>query len=183
MEIYRRASERLKDEDIYHVWISSAMRIYGVSKCREVYDYILNHTENETTADWCLRYADFEVKITEYQRARDILLYGAQFADPSKMEYFWNHFDEFEHSHGTKETFAEMLSQKNIAAQRFNTTVNVGMAGEIVGSEDDDLLLEEIENHRLLSVQEQLIPKTVYDSGINATSQFNPKKRVRKDLN
>ena len=182
MDIYKRAAKVLNDDDIYFAWIASCMRIYGIPKCREVYDYILDNSEGENAANWCMRYAAVEVKLTEYQRARDIFKHGAQFADPSKMNEYWEAYDKFEHSFGTKETFAEMLSTKNLASKKFQSTVNIGM---FQGSddEDEDLLLEEIENHRLLSVQEQLIPKTIYDKGINAPSQFTPNKRVKANLN
>ena len=184
MNIYRRAADELNDDEVYHVWIASTMSIFGASKCREVYEYAISKTSGETAALWCSRYAKMEAKLTEYQRARDIFLHGAQFANPEKLPDYWQQFEEFENAHGTKDTFAEMLSQKNLATQKFNNSIHIGMINE--ENEDEDKVLDEIENARLLSVQEQMIPKTIFDNGINANSTINEifaKKKIKRNLN
>ncbi|EAY10843.1 hypothetical protein TVAG_258450 [Trichomonas vaginalis G3] len=187
MSIYKRATEQLNDSRVYHVWISAAMRIFGAIKARQVYDYAVNTLSGQEAADWCVRYAAMESKLKEFERARKIFIHGSQFADPAKCHDFWESYEKFETEHGTKDTFAEMLSQKNIAAQKFNSEIHMGMVNEEMDTAalDDEKELDVVENARKLAVLEQRIPKTIYEGGLNQVStisQLFSSKKTKKKL-
>lgn len=175
MSIYKRAAEELGDTRIFSVWVSAAVRIFGAIKARQVYEYAVSKLSGTEAWQWCIKYASMESKIGEHERARRIFMHGSQFADPAKAAEFWEAYEQFENAHGTKDTFAEMLSQKNIAAQKYNSSVHMGMINDEmdIAAMDDDAELEVVENARKLAVLEQRIPRTIFDGGINQISTIN----------
>lgn len=86
MVVYERAAKGVAAKDkmsVYELYISKAAEYYGVTKTREIYEDAINEglpTENVKTM--CLRYAKMEKKVGEIDRARAIMVHGAQLADP-----------------------------------------------------------------------------------------------------
>lgn len=167
MDILKRAAELCQNDEILHVWVSTACRLYGAAKTREVYKFAVDlygkKGENIKCAEWCIRFAKLETKLTEYDRARSIYIHGTQYADPSIFKDYWDEYENFEKSHGTKENYKEMLSQKNLAAARFNKTTHIGIAAEGKGlvSTNEDEELAEVEGMREAIVAEAKIPATI----------------------
>ncbi|OHT06115.1 Pre-mRNA-splicing factor SYF1 [Tritrichomonas foetus] len=181
MEIYRRASDICKSDEVIHVWVAAACRLYGVAKAREVYEYAVSQFAGDRRcSEWCLRYAALETKLTEYERARTIYIHGGQFAEPDTFAHYWDEYEEFEKKHGTKQTYKEMLSQKNVAVARFNRTIHVGLAQEGKGivSKDEDEELNDVEATREVLNAEVKIPETIYDGGsFTAIERFAKRNR------
>ncbi|KAH0795995.1 Pre-mRNA-splicing factor SYF1 [Histomonas meleagridis] len=167
MEIYRRAINQIDDkneEDMFNTWITSACKLYGVAKSREIYEYAIHKFTDLRAAKWSERYAALETKLTEYERARFIYIHGSQFADPEKCKEFWEKYEQFERLHGTKETFTEMLSQKNLAVARFNRVTNNAEVTEI-SKEDEDREIAEVDATQEVMNNELKIAETIYDQG------------------
>jgi len=74
-----------------------------------------------------------ETGLNEIDRARAVLSYGAQMADPRRNDAYWKAWNEFEISHGNEETFREMLRIKRSVEASFST-VNYN-AAEMSGSD------------------------------------------------
>jgi pre-mRNA-splicing factor SYF1 len=178
MAIYGRAAERTADEDVFHVWIAAACRTRGVARARTVYEAAIARFDGEKVAEWCLRFAGFETKLMEFDRARQIFAHGGQFADPESAAWFWQRFEEFEIKFGTKETFREMLAMKTLAAARMNAPVHIGLARARLGDEDEEKELDEAEAVRKVMEQEQQIPETIFDAGrFSVLERFQRKKK------
>lgn len=183
MDIYKRAADLCQNDDIFNVWVASGCRLFGVPKAREVYEYAIEtyrkNRDDEKCSQWCLKYARFEAKLTEFDRARRSFIHGTQFSNPATCTKYWEEYEQFEVKNGTKETFKEMLSQKNLAVARFNRTTHIGMHEEGKGltPEDEELEYQNVEGSRLLSVKENQIPETIYENGIFSAMERIQKKR------
>jgi pre-mRNA-splicing factor SYF1 len=168
--IYKRAADHVGNEDIVYVWLSASDRLFGAVETRNVYDYAIRKFDGELKLEWCRNYASYETKLLEFDRARSIYLYAAEFADFGKNGGFWEEFERFEQSHGSKETYAEMLSQRNIARARTNVEMEIG---------DEEQELVDVEATRRVMEQGQKIPETIYDAGsFTVMERFARKRRT-----
>lgn len=182
-DIYRRAIEVNDDDQIWEIWIRSANKSCGVTETRKVYDLTLSHFNGHRALTWVRKYAAFETKMTEYDRARAIYTHGCQFADPEKVPDYWNEFDEFEVRYGTTDTYKEMLSQKNLARMKFNHSINLQFIKDLNEDEleNEEQELAEADAHKEIMIQEQLIAPTIYDAGnYTLPERFERQKRFAK---
>ncbi|KAL3672121.1 hypothetical protein V7S43_002784 [Phytophthora oleae] len=122
MTIYERASDAVPDADklaIYDKYIKKAQKFFGVAKVREVYQRGITKLPDQCVAHLCLKFAQMETKLGEFDRARAIYAHASQFCDPRQHEKsFWTVWHEFEVSHGSEHTFLEMLRiKRSVVAQ------------------------------------------------------------------
>jgi pre-mRNA-splicing factor SYF1 len=61
-----------------------------------------------------------ETGLREIDRARAVLIYGSQLADPRRDPNYWKTWHEFEVSYGNEETFREMLRVKRSVQAAYN---------------------------------------------------------------
>ena len=177
MIIYKRFADYISDELTYQIWVCSTHRIYGVAKSREIYEYAILKSNGEAAGRWAMKYASFEIKLGELDRARDIYINGSQFADPNKFQLYWDTFEAFEQKYGTTETYKNMLSLKNYAIEKYGTDIHMGTINE---DQSDDEQVEEIEN---LIEQDELIKKVpdhIYQVGLNQKIIYRVDKRKNK---
>lgn len=116
MTIYSRAIQLLSNEnekyDMYQLYIKKTEHYYGVTKTRAIYEKAIQEKENfneEHIKEMCIQYSEMETKLGEIDRARAILQYGSQFADPRVHESYWIQWRKFEEAHGNLDTFKDML--------------------------------------------------------------------------
>ena len=129
MEVYNRAvssggvpvSERLS---VYDVYIPRAMEFFGVGKVRDVFAAAADDAElpNDVTKELTIRFAEFERKLGELDRARALYVHASQFSNPVQDADFWSTWHEFEVRHGNEDTFREMLRIKRAVAASFSDT-------------------------------------------------------------
>ncbi|KAG6972991.1 hypothetical protein JG688_00003719 [Phytophthora aleatoria] len=139
MTIYERASDAVPDDDklsIYEKYIKKAQKFFGVAKVRDVYQRGISKLPDKCVPNLCLKFAQMETKLGEFDRARAIYAHASQFCDPRQHEKsFWKVWHEFEVSHGSEHTFLEMLRIKRSVKQ----IVEVANEEEIdLDDEDDD---------------------------------------------
>ena len=129
MEVYNRAvssggvpvSERLS---VYDAYIPRAMEFFGVGKVRDVFAAAADDAElpNDVTKELTIRFAEFERKLGELDRARALYVHASQFSNPVQDADFWSTWHEFEVRHGNEDTFREMLRIKRAVAASFSDT-------------------------------------------------------------
>ncbi|KAL3798881.1 hypothetical protein ACHAW5_004121 [Stephanodiscus triporus] len=90
----------------------------------------------------CLEYAKMETGLREVDRARTVLVYGSQLADPRRDPDYWKAWHEFEVSFGNEETFREMLRVKRSVQAAFST-VNYNAAEMGAGVPQMDTMTED----------------------------------------
>ncbi|KAG6620112.1 pre-mRNA-splicing factor SYF1-like protein [Phytophthora cinnamomi] len=122
MTIYERASDAVPDDDklaIYDKYIKKAQKFFGVAKVRDVYQRGITKLPDKCVPHLCLKFAQMETKLGEFDRARAIYAHSSQFCDPRQHEKsFWKVWHEFEVSHGSEHTFLEMLRiKRSVVAQ------------------------------------------------------------------
>ncbi|CAI5710291.1 unnamed protein product [Hyaloperonospora brassicae] len=122
MTIYERASDAVPDDDklaLYDKYIKKAQKFFGVAKVRDVYKSGIAKLPDKCVPHLCLRFAQMEAKLGEFDRARAIYAHASQFCDPRLHETsFWKVWHEFEVSHGSEHTFLEMLRiKRSVVAQ------------------------------------------------------------------
>ncbi|KAG3109486.1 Pre-mRNA-splicing factor [Phytophthora idaei] len=122
MTIYERASDAVPDDDklsIYEKYIKKSQKFFGVAKVRDVYQRGISKLPDKCVSNLCLKFAQMETKLGEFDRARAIYAHASQFCDPRQHEKsFWKVWHEFEVSHGSEHTFLEMLRiKRSVVAQ------------------------------------------------------------------
>ena len=68
----------------------------------------------------CLEFAQMEVQLGEFERARGVYGHAAQFSDPKTCPSLWDAWHGFELRHGTEDTLKDMLRVKRAVQVRFN---------------------------------------------------------------
>ena len=67
---------------MYMLYIKRTADLFGGPAMRDVYEKAIKNLPDARLPTVCLRYAQLEIKLGEIDRARGILVYSAQFADP-----------------------------------------------------------------------------------------------------
>lgn len=126
----------------YRLYISKAIQYLGVTSARPIYEAAISALGDGPASRMCLEYAKMETGLRETDRARTVLVYGAQLADPRRDPDYWKAWHEFEVSHGNEETFREMLRVKRSVQAAFST-VNYNSAEMGAGAPKVETLSEE----------------------------------------
>merc|ERR1712193_181571 len=116
-QVYERAIKGVPSEQrlsFYVLLIEKARQFYGISKVREIYDSALEtmvqpDLKEGDIRSLCLDYVHLERKLGEIERARAILVFASQFANPSLDPSFWQVWNQFEVAHGNEDSFKDML--------------------------------------------------------------------------
>ncbi len=124
MDVYDRAvvgvpvDERLS---VYDIYVARAMEFFGVAKVRAVFESAADATDlpSDVTKTLVMRFAEFERKLGELERARALYVHASQFSNPVKDPEFWATWHAFEVQHGNEDTFREMLRIKRAVAAAF----------------------------------------------------------------
>jgi len=126
----------------YRLYIAKAIHYLGIASARPIYESAISSLDDGPASRICLEYAKMETGLREKDRARTVLVYGAQLADPRRDPDYWKAWHEFEISHGNEETFREMLRVKRSVQAAFST-VNYNAAEMGGGVPRVDTLTEE----------------------------------------
>ncbi|OUS43655.1 hypothetical protein BE221DRAFT_194353 [Ostreococcus tauri] len=127
MDVYDRACRTVPVDErlsVYDVYVNRAMEFFGVAKVRDVFTRAAEDDElpANVAKTLAVRFAEFERKLGELDRARALYAHASQFSDPTKDAEFWSTWHEFEVRHGNEETFREMLRVKRAVAASFSDT-------------------------------------------------------------
>ena len=127
----------------YQLFIAKTTKYMGITATRDIYQVAIDDlTEDAPAAQMCLDFSKMETSLQEIDRARAILTFGAQMADPRRNEHYWKTWNDFEVAHGNEETFREMLRVKRSIEASFST-VNYNAAEMSATTEKVDTLTNE----------------------------------------
>ena len=126
----------------YRLYIAKAIQYLGVTSARPIYETAISALEDGPASRICLEYAKMETGLREIDRARTVLIYGSQLADPRRDPNYWKIWHEFEVSYGNEETFREMLRVKRSVQAAFST-VNYNAAEMGAGLTQIDTMTED----------------------------------------
>ena len=140
LSVYRKMCHVVPEKyTAYQLYIAKTTKYMGVTATREIYQEAIGKLDDEDAASkLCMEFAKMETSFQELDRARKILAYGSQMADPRKNPEFWTAWHEFEVAHGNEETFRDMLRIKRSVEASFST-VNynaVETSNDALSSED-----------------------------------------------
>ena len=132
--VYRNMCHKVPADEkyiAYQLFIAKTIQYMGVPATRDIYQEAIGALPDRPAAQMCLDFAKMEQSLHEWDRARAVLTYGAQLADPRRFPEYWAEWHEFEVSHGTEETFKEMLRVKRsvqaaFSAVNYNAVVDAG---------------------------------------------------------
>jgi pre-mRNA-splicing factor SYF1 len=122
--VYRQMCTKVSADDkytAYQLYIAKTAKILGQTATRDIYQSAIQNLDDDSASRLCLDFADMETSLQEIERARAVLVYGAQMADPRRNEEYWNKWNEFEIANGNEETFREMLRIKRSVEAAFST--------------------------------------------------------------
>jgi len=122
--VYEKMCTSVPDGEMYtayRLYIAKASHYLGATSARPIYEAAIAALEDKDASNICLEYAKMETGLREVDRARTVLVYGAQMADPRVSQTYWKAWHEFEVSHGNEETFREMLRVKRSVQAAFST--------------------------------------------------------------
>ena len=126
----------------YQLYIAKTTKYLGLTATRDIYQEAIEKLEDAPAAELCQDFAKMETTLQEIERARAVLTYGAQMADPRRNPEYWKTWNEFEIEHGNEETFREMLRVKRTVEAQFST-INYNAAEMEAGSKLGNLTNEE----------------------------------------
>ncbi|CAJ1942940.1 unnamed protein product [Cylindrotheca closterium] len=153
--VYKQMCENVPPSEkfeAYQLFIAKTIKYMGQTASRDVYQSAIQNLDDASSAKLCLDFAKMETSLQEIDRARAILTYGAQMADPRRNDEFWTGWNDFEVSHGNEETFREMLRIKRSVEASFST-VNYN-AAEMSGTDGKPETLSNEEAMRLIAERE-----------------------------
>ncbi|CAB9500270.1 splicing factor SYF1 [Seminavis robusta] len=161
----------------YQLYIAKTTKYLGLTATRDIYQEAIEVLQDTPAAKLCQDFAKMETSLQEIARARAVLTYGSQMADPRINPEYWKSWNEFEVSYGNEETFREMLRIKRSVEAAFST-VNYNAADMSAASKVGNLTNEEamsmIASREGVEVQEQ---------GKSTISGFVKGKRVAEVAN
>lgn len=179
MHIYDRASRAVPDEEqasIFNIYIRKASHFFGITRTREVFERAIEVVPDKQVRDFCMRYANIETKLGEYDRARAIFTHCAQFCDPRADTAFWQAWRKFEESHGNSETFKEMLRIRRSVIAQYNSIVNMAQSAQLLERakqlQEDDKMAQLEKRKDTVEAEEQFSNR---DAAAKATSKHPSK--------
>lgn len=178
--VYERMCNAVPDSEkftAFRLYIAKAIQYLGITSARPIYERAISALEDGPASQICLEYAKMETGLREMDRARTVLVYGAQMADPRRDPDYWAAWHEFEVSHGNEETFREMLRVKRSVQAAFSTVnynaAEMGSGAPRVETLDEDSALRMIAESEGVEVEK----KQVIGGFVSST-----KKRTAQDL-
>jgi pre-mRNA-splicing factor SYF1 len=153
--VYRDMCHKVPAEEkytAYQLFITKTTKYMGQTATRDIYQSAIQDLGDAPASQLCLDFAKMETSLQEIDRARAVLTYGAQTADPRRNEEYWKQWNEFEIAHGNEETFREMLRIKRSVEASFST-VNYNAAEMSQTSSKADTLSNE-EAMRMIAERE-----------------------------
>jgi len=129
--------------DLFLLYIGKAEDCFGISRARQVYESAIAKLEEPAQIyQLCLRYAEKERRLGEIDRARAILRFGSQHADPRVVIKYWRAWNDFEVAHGNEDTYREMLRVKRTVSVQYRQT-NYALADPATSSAPSGVTAEE----------------------------------------
>ena len=153
--VYRDMCQKVPMEEkytAYQLFIAKTTKYLGQTATRDIYQSAIQELSDVPATQLCLDFAKMETSLQEIDRARAVMTYGAQMADPRRNDEYWKQWNEFEIAHGNEETFREMLRIKRSVEASFST-VNYNAAEMSQASSKVDTLSNE-EAMRMIAEQE-----------------------------
>lgn len=111
---------------IFWYYIYKVTEYFGAIKTRDIFDKAMKIQPEKYIPDIGVKYAALERKQQEYERAREIYKYTAQFCNPLQHEKFWSIYKKFELLYGNDDTFRDMLaSRRSVKSHYTQHTLSV----------------------------------------------------------
>ena len=153
--VYRQMCQKVPADEkytAYQLFIAKTAKYLGQTSTRDIYQNAIQDLADGPAAQLCLDFAEMETSLQEIDRARAVLTYGAQMADPRRNDEYWNTWNEFEIAHGNEETFREMLRVKRSVEASFST-VNYN-AAEMSGTAEKTEALSNEDAMKMIAERE-----------------------------
>ena len=91
--VLSRACNAVDDKDrpgMYRIYLTKTAAIMGVIHCRDVYTAAIKALPDADSREMCLDFAQMEVQLGEFERARAVYGHAAQFSDPRTCPSLWD---------------------------------------------------------------------------------------------
>lgn len=126
LNIYSRAVEHVDAKDqleVYEHYISRIAAIKGLEATRDIFEQAIDILNDADTNTLCAYFISIEIKLGEFDRARGIYTFCAQFNDPDYNTVFWDNWTKFEQDYGNQVSYKEMLRVKREVRKKFSSNV------------------------------------------------------------
>jgi pre-mRNA-splicing factor SYF1 len=165
LSVYREMCHKVTTKEkmtAYQLYVIKTTKYLGVTGTREIYQEAIEALEDQASSRICMEFAKMETGLQQIERARAILVYGAQMADPRRLPEYWKAFNDFEIANGNEETFREMLRVKRSVEASFST-VNYNASGmnEAVGQMSEAEAMRMIASEEGMDVDEAIAKTAV----------------------
>lgn len=119
VQVLARAAKAVREEErgnVYRMYIVKVASSFGVTKTRGIYEEAMESlVDAEEVLEFAVRYAEMEMRVGEFDRARQIYWHASQIADARRSGLFeglWRKWEGFELEYGNKDTTKAMLRRK-----------------------------------------------------------------------
>ncbi|ODV59302.1 mRNA splicing protein SYF1 ASCRUDRAFT_77363 [Ascoidea rubescens DSM 1968] len=120
--------------NFYEILIQKTIEFKNFNEARIIYENIISHEDlpNNYIIKFVLSFKNFEVKLGEVVRGRELLKYGCELLlKPSPLqengkiyEKYWKEWREFELNYGDENTFKEMIKMKRAIGVKLGLSNN-----------------------------------------------------------
>lgn len=129
IKIYDRAVQKVAAKEkktVYRVYISRVAENFGLPATRQIFQQALNDLNDEGANEIGKEFIVVEEKLGEFDRARALYGFVAQFNNPddSSNAQFWQKWHEFEVQNGAEDTYKEMLRIKRSVKAAFERDIS-----------------------------------------------------------
>lgn len=109
--------------EILNVLVAKTIEHSGLTSARPILTKAIDELPLKYAIDFIILFADVEIRLNEFERARELLKFGGLQQSPLKNIKLWEFWSNFEVNHGNKETYKTMLRIKRTATEEFSTDI------------------------------------------------------------
>lgn len=138
---------------VYETGIESFVSPKNDDSClRQIFKKAVEISSEENIPEICLRYADMEEKLKDFDRARSIYINCSEISDLRISYKFWRAWKKFEITHGTEDSRIKMLRTMRYKQAVYKRQIN--LANKTLKTVEKNESIYEMSSDELIDVEE-----------------------------
>ena len=126
LSIYRKATHVVLEGErlaLYEFCLAKVIKHQNLLAARPLFQEAMENLPDREAREIALRFATFEEKLGEVERARAIYAYGGQLGNPVTCREYWDKWQQFEVANGDQDTLREMLRIKRSVQSQYQSSM------------------------------------------------------------
>ena len=126
LSIYKKATHVVLEGErfaLYEFCLAKVIKHQNLLAARPLFQEAMGNLPDREAREIALRFATFEEKLGEVERARAIYAYGGQLGNPATCREYWDKWQQFEVANGDQDTLREMLRIKRSVQSQYQSSM------------------------------------------------------------